>query len=348
MPSIFGFVVKEALDTSGGHPHLDEKRCINRKQGRISCSACVQACAAGAIIDAGKGKADWEKCVSCGMCSVVCPSGAMGLADYRLSRLKKLLSDGKDAHTLGCAHAGAEVQHKAWCAASYRWEQIAALALCGRVEIVCGDCESCPRREHLARLDETLLQVRRFLGDTEFNRRVILKKKGEGAPQEVSRRELFGRFMPAMRKKNAGSVFAAKDYGTDGLAVRRMLYDAVKQESAEEKAYTWLAPAFTENCWACGICAKVCPNEAIKVKEKDGALRIVVSPVKCTGCGICEAVCMDDGVKGMKEVKLTAGKRHVVHSVSAPLCPQCGAAVKPGSGYDLCLRCRAIQKNKKK
>lgn len=133
-------VVNEVLNTTGGHPSLDEKRCINRKQGRISCSACVKACA--------------------------------------------------------------------------------APALRGRGEIVCADCLSCPRREHLKRLDETLLQVRRFLGDTEFDSRVILKKKGEGAAQAVGRRDIFGRFMSAMRE---GGMESGEGKGSTPSTILRMV-----------------------------------------------------------------------------------------------------------------------------
>lgn len=348
MPSIFGFVVKEALDSNGGHPPLDSKRCINSKQGRVKCSACSQICAGGAIVDAAKGKADWSKCISCGLCTVVCPSGALGFADYKLSRMKKMLSDNKETHTLSCPYAQADADGKAWCVASYHWEQIAALALQGKVEIIRGDCANCERREKLACFDQTLEQVHRFLGDEVYNSCVVLREKGECAPKEVSRRELFGKFIPSVRKKRAESGFQAKEYGTDGLAVRRMLADVVKLQEEPEREYTWLMPAFTDSCWACGICSKVCPNEAIKPKEKDGVWRMVCSPMKCTGCGICENVCMYGGIKGLKEVKLAAGKRVAVHKVQAQICPECGAAVQPGSEYELCLRCRAIQKNKKK
>ena len=347
MPSVFGFVVKEALDANGGHPSLDTKRCMNRKQGHVECSACAAVCAGHAIADAGQGKTDWNRCVSCGLCTVVCPTGALGFAEHRISRMKKLLSDGKSVHTLSCPYAQAEADSKAWCVASYHWEQIAALALQGKVEIIRGDCAGCERREKLACLDETLERVQLFLGDEMYHGRVILREKGEGTAKEVSRRELFGRFIPSVRKKQMEAGFQTKDYGTDGLAMRRMLSDVMKQRSAQEKEYTWLMPAFTDDCWACGICAKVCPNGAITPKEKDGAWHMVCSPVKCTGCGICEAVCREGGIKGLKEVRLAAGKRYAVHRVQAQICPECGAAVKPGSEYALCQRCRAIQKKKK-
>ena len=312
----------------------------------MECSACSSVCAGGAITNAGKGEVDWSRCISCGLCTVVCPSGALGFADYRISRMKKMLSDNKEIHTLSCPYAQAEADGKAWCVASYHGEQIAALALQGNGEIIRGDCASCERREKMGCFEKTLEQVRLFLGDEMYRSRVTLRQSSEASAKEVSRRDLFGRLMPSMRKKTADSQFLEKNYGTDGLAMRRMLSDVMKRHSTPEKEYTWLMPAFTDDCWACGICAKVCPNEAIKAKEKDGAWRMVCSPMKCTGCGICEAVCREGGVKGLKEVRLAADKRQAVHPVQAQACPECGAAVKPGSGYDLCQRCRAIQKKK--
>ena len=58
----------------------------------------------------------------------------------------------------------------------------------------------------------------------------------------------------------------------------------------------------TENCKACGICAEVCPYNAITLVEKpatdDSLTRklIQVNKAQCKGCGLCQGTCPKRGV----------------------------------------------------
>jgi len=347
MPSIMGFVVKEALNTAGSHPPLDKKRCLNSRQGKVKCTACVDICPGGAMLQPEKGRADWDKCLSCGLCTAVCPSGALGFADYRQRRALQMLHDEHPVHILGCQQAAGEMDSKAWCLSSFTWELIAALALVGRVELVRGDCESCPRKDRLACHERALEHVKLFLGETRFAERIALRGAGEAASREVSRRELFGRFLPGGRKLPKAPQEQAESFGGDGQALRLMLAKTMERLPDQTEKYGWEAPHFTDKCWACGICAKICPNGALKMKEKDGVWRVVCSPVLCTGCGVCGVVCMDGGIDGLKAVHMPADKRRIVHRTAALVCPECGGAVKPDSGFDTCLRCRVVKKKKK-
>ena len=96
-----------------------------------------------------------------------------------------------------------------------------------------------------------------------------------------------------------------------------------------------------------GICPKIRPNGAPRTKGKGCDWRVVCSPVLFTCCGVCEVGCLDGGIDGLRAVKLPAGKRRVVHRTEALICPECGGAVKPDSGFETCLRCRVTKKKKK-
>lgn len=351
MPSIVNMFVKEALDNQSSCPPLDKTRCLNSKQGKAKCSACVDICPGGALILPEKGKADWDKCLSCGLCAAVCPSGALGFTDYRRRKALQMMNDDRPVHILACQQASGDADSKAWCLSSFTWELIAALALRSRVELLRGDCENCPRREKLSCHEAALERARLFLGDERFERQVAVRGGGETgrrevSRREVSRRELFGTFLPGARRKPASPEEALESFGEDGQALRLMLARQMEKLPDQEEKYGWEAPNFTDKCWACGICAKICPNGALKTKEKDGVWRVVCSPVLCTGCGVCEVVCMDGGIEGLKTVMLAAKKRRIVHKTQAGVCTQCGNPVKPDSGFDICMRCRVTKKKK--
>lgn len=347
MPSIVNYFVKEALNNASSCPPLDKARCLNSKQGRAKCSACVEICPGGALLQPEKGKADWDKCLSCGLCTAVCPSGALGFTDYRQRKAAQMMNDDRPVHILACQQASGDADSKAWCLSSFTWELIAGIALHSRVELLRGDCENCPRREKLGCFETAMERVRLFLGEERFARQIALRGAGETAKREVSRRELFGTFLPGARKRPKGADEQPEHFGDDGQALRLMLARQMEKLPDQEEKYGWEAPNFTEKCWACGICAKICPNDALTMKEKDGVWRVVCSPVLCTGCGVCEVVCMDGGIDGLKAVQLAARKRRIVHKTQAKLCAQCGGAVKPDSGFDVCTRCRVTKKKKK-
>ena len=51
-------------------------------------------------------------------------------------------------------------------------------------------------------------------------------------------------------------------------------------------------------CIGCGVCADVCPNEAIEVI--DGVAQLT-HPEKCEICGICEEICEQGAIKISEE-----------------------------------------------
>ena len=81
MPSIVNMFVKDALDNKSSCPTLDPKRCLNSKQGKARCSACVEICPGGALLIPEKGKAsiDMDRIDGMtGVCSITTGTSAKG------------------------------------------------------------------------------------------------------------------------------------------------------------------------------------------------------------------------------------------------------------------------------
>lgn len=337
MPSVLGFVMKEVLRTDGSHPAPSKARCLNSRQRKTSCTACIDNCPSGAIISPQEEKAAWNQCLNCGICAAVCPAHAIDPVEYQREQLIRMLHDGRAEHMLGCARVEGKLDGKVWCLSSLGWETLAMLALVGRVKLRRGDCEHCDRRGKLSCFERALERAQAFLTGTRFAGR-ILDADGD-AQYCVSRRELFSRLWPRGNGEEAPQ---------SALNLRSLLIETIERTAGPEDAFTWDAPELTQRCWACGICARICPTEAIRMQKREDGWQVVCIPLLCTGCAVCEAVCAQEAIAAIRPVRLRADEVKQTYDVDAGSCSACGAAIRPDTGETLCMRCKAMEKSRRK
>ncbi|MCK4554382.1 4Fe-4S binding protein [Candidatus Parcubacteria bacterium] len=61
---------------------------------------------------------------------------------------------------------------------------------------------------------------------------------------------------------------------------------------------TYIPKTDLNKCIGCGTCAKVCPENAIKmVENKNGKLQPVIDYNFCKGCGLCAEECPVKAIK---------------------------------------------------
>lgn len=338
-------LARAAVRAVTGHPPLTPQRCVNALQGKVRCDACVKACPAGALIRPEKGEADWEKCVNCDLCAVACPSGALGMTGDRVKKAAELLAGEQETCALGCELTEAPLTYRGWCLASLKWEMICALALGGNVELLRGDCANCPRKDALPGFEKTIARARAFLGAERFDARVRVTDAGANAEavagRALTRREAFGAVFSGLRRTASAALPEDWKLGEDGLFFRLMLVRRIEALPPDAGDFGWVGPVFTERCWACGICARVCANGAILPVEREGVWHMVHQPCLCAGCGACMAVCPEKAISAISEYRLPPGARCQARRVQTGVCCECGAPVKPEQDGTLCVRCRA-------
>jgi ferredoxin len=111
--------------------------------------------------------------------------------------------------------------------------------------------------------------------------------------------------------------------------MRLMLAKQMEKLPDQEERFGWEAPNFTDKCWACGICAKICPNGIISLIEDTerivvkcsnhykGAKVRTACDVGCIACGKCERTCPHDAI-------------HLIDNLATidyDKCTACGACV---------------------
>jgi|RhiMetdeSRZDD1v2_1073273.scaffolds.fasta_scaffold1283463_2 ferredoxin len=56
----------------------------------------------------------------------------------------------------------------------------------------------------------------------------------------------------------------------------------------------WVLPFIDQQrCTGCGLCARLCPTQAVEVRN---ALAVIVRPEACTFCDVCESFCPEGAI----------------------------------------------------
>ncbi|MBR5474802.1 MAG: 4Fe-4S binding protein, partial [Lachnospiraceae bacterium] len=243
--------------------------------------------------DGQKARPKWDECANCGLCVSACPTRCIAPSTKNLEEQFALANKGERLR-ISCCQAEEETEYQVSCLAAIPWEMLAYLALKRPLCLSVGICAECQYPERVEAVQRELGLLLQFLGEETFLKRVSLEfeKQEEEDPQKRwSRRGLLGE---ATKKtiQGAGKLLVgdnAERY--DGMFYREMLADLIRERRSTEEGktarYIVELPGFQENCYGCGNCVKLCPNQALEIgPEKDGKRSVYITPWKCTGCGV--------------------------------------------------------------
>ena len=333
------------------HPFIDLNHCVNRKQRWLECRACIDICPKQVYDDKLAVKPNWTECQNCGLCVAACTARCIAPSTPNVKRHLQL-TGGQQSVTISCKDHEVVNSHTEPCIGTLPWEYLAYLALDKKLVLNMTGCGTCPHKECTELLGKQLTRLKSFFGEEEYAARVEMCRQEPKSGEEIqlSRRDLF---RTGLKKTAQGAIqlTGEKDVPISGMAYRKLLADRVrtiyKETPPEErKSYYMNLPWFQDQCYGCGNCAKLCPNQAIEVAEEVNGKRLIsVTPWKCVGCGVCSAVCREHGVQGNHRVKIPYLDKLPMTKVESKTCVRCGRPMKPGTEGDYCASCR--QKVKK-
>jgi NAD-dependent dihydropyrimidine dehydrogenase PreA subunit len=303
-------------------PTVDMDGCVRGMSPLASCRACVDSCPQGAWTLLDRGPAlDAGRCDGCGHCQAACPQQAIGLAAQ-----PQLREDRRGIFAVAICEPAAAAADGAWtlpCLHMLGWRQLVGLRRQGvdRLYACRLACDGCPRAA-TTRLDEHLAVAKRwwaagadpglevvFLSRQGFADR--LRSSEPAHPRGTSRRRLLTRWL-----------------APDEPPARQGLLEVFVPE---------IDPA---SCSGCDACARLCPTDALAIRERGEGLAYVVDGSHCTGCNLCVDVCEDEAVS----VRQWAVAKRVEIGLRERCCPSCKVAFhRPEASPDddvLCAICR--------
>lgn len=322
--------------------------CLNRKKTYPrECRLCITACPHDAISD--QKDITLEKCTECGLCMAVCPSD--GFVDRDMRNLGAYIME-SDACILNCPMAqpgGYEIACLGMLDAD-AWKALVLLADHKEVRIVIGDCTSChdlkASENSRNRYEEIISQWPDHSGIS-----IDTVPDGEGTERDNSQQ---AKRLMAKRAKN-GVKNSVREFSREKI---RSVFPAIEADEAYPipKTREWLidtlrlhpdkkipfrAITADSNCNSCGVCARICPQQALELRQSGNKTLLVYEPNKCVQCGRCVDIC-GSRVLRLENRQLTLkyllGKI-LLCEANSYYCSQCGKKIFTDTESGMCAAC---------
>ncbi len=291
---VFHYVIGRALAES--HPSKDLEHCINRRQVKHKCTACKDICPEGVYSGVGCKEADFIRCINCNLCVAACPTRCIASSATNAASYLRVLKAPEETILIASKPYGGNAHLKVDPFAILPWEYLACISLRKKVVFLTeGLPETTPQAD--AVWQKTLESLVLFWGKERFHQRFRFSKGPEAEEeirQEIGRRELFKKADEGLRSKL--SAYAPSESMMDGALYRRLLKDLLAAN--DSGSFGWMVPMIAPACQGCGVCEKLCPQDALAVKKEGERSRVVFYPFRCNSCGLCVKTCIHHAVDG--------------------------------------------------
>ena len=333
---IVGRLTKQLVEEA--HPTVDSSCCINEIQQKKHCGLCKAACHVSALDNITC--PDFTHCDDCGICVAHCPAQVFTNSLGLTQKLITLVENTNQTITLSCHHSEKEADCKLSCLAAYPWEVLASLVVNNNlISFVPGECDSCPHKSQMLLFERSLSQLQSFLGEEAY--KTIFSENQK--PQLQSRREAFSNLFRQGGRSALNLLPEELRSSPDKNLWRKVLLHSLASQNPSKHTAHWITPIIQEDCKACGICEKLCPNQALRiVLGEDKQFYLTHFSWKCQGCGLCAAACPWKCITEFGRAALEPAHRPVVPQTQAKVCSHCS---NPAYGeLELCIECSIKQR----
>jgi ferredoxin len=314
------------------HPH----QCTRVRHRRSTCTRCADACPTQVLTWHESLKVESVKCIDCGICATVCPTGALeAQAPTNAELLGQIQARVAENRSVAFACSRYLETTRAASAQFIRVKCLGRLdesILFGAiaegapsVTLFDGACADCPHAIGRTIAAQTAQRTNALLSAFGIAKQVVFDARrlasaetapnSTTAPDGLSRRAFFDFLRRETIKVTAATVSGVLNapetasveakLPVGGLPTRvptkhHLLLTALrkigKSVKSEWDGGIWAQFGFTEKCNGCQMCAFFCPTGVLTKIEQDGKLGVAFKLALCTNCRLCQELCHLEGI----------------------------------------------------
>ncbi|MDK2822925.1 MAG: energy-converting hydrogenase subunit [Clostridia bacterium] len=291
--------------------------CSNNITPKSSCQKCMEICPTqGITLD--KNSIKINDCISCGLCVTVCPNHVFKLNEDQLLEVKE---DNNDTLIISCSPLYTKLENKYKnyvtkinCLGQLYPELVLKLLATFRKVVIFQDanhCKQCLQAE--IKILSDLEEYKNVFIDFD-NKLFFVNKVADLIPfiktsniQPASGRRSFFKSIftgsKTLSKQILNSALENLD-AKDNEKIEKLkplkkqyLLEALKNHNNVNLSVTLPTKKLKlTNCNFCGVCSRLCPANAIQIKNESEYKQLIFIPGLCTGCNICRDVCFYQGL----------------------------------------------------
>ncbi len=363
---------------------VQAERCVRVRSKRATCDRCMRACPVDGIrIDGG---IDILRCTYCGACVSVCPTEAFTMLGFTETELVDRLSALPQELTwvlFYCERARSRLPGrvrrwgiKVGCLAGLTESLLLFSAALGKQIFILRPsdlCKGCDNERALPMASGAIARVERLLSGLGPSIQVVERlpkglspglSAGAEPALELNRRQFLGEVVQGLKQLPVRLLTGVSGEGQSedperpkGPAItakrpvsKRAVYMQALQGLVDKGLAMTSAVALrhieASRCYFCGVCARLCPTEAIVQEGEEEGASLKFFPSRCTNCGLCLEICLQDGLHWGREMEVSdilRGRAQEIAVASRYRCERCGNDYVAGpSDPGRCISCALV------
>jgi ferredoxin len=323
-------------------PEVDRTRCVATRYQGSSCRRCLEVCPGAALAPSPSLDVDPERCVGCGACAAVCPTGALDFAEPRAALRAELRAAGRKPEatfTIGCRRAllasdDGSAALRVECLGALNAADFLAAWYAGvrRLGLVSAACDECSLKPAVTELTAAMQATRVLLaaaGQWLVLRRLTVASSescsggaavvngDHGADDEPTTAALVGHQAreAGLSRRDLFTFFGARSAHlvSRALAGRKTTVNAL---------HAAVGPAPIHEVLVAHLDKVAADHDGLTVPTEVFHVASLAFSARCNGCGLCERYCPHGAIVVTEMIALADARLCTGCGLCVEVCPQ--------------------------
>ena len=296
------------------------QQCVRSRHRKAQCTLCADACPEKVFKWDDSIKIDAHKCTGCGVCTSVCPTGALEAhnpSNEEILEQIKELPITSSTLTFVCPSVESEGGNAAIqvsCLGRVDESLILGAVALGIQNIVLNEreCANCPKKSGHTIAQRAVSESIKILQTCGNSARVEFVTTSDFLNQPSQKKKptlSTNKVHNSTQELNPTQTTQKGELPVRLPAKKQILKSSLQNivdlnNLSELNSELWATIKINENCTGCQMCAFFCPTGALKKTMEEGKPAIVFNQTDCTNCHLCLDICYTNSIELSTQVDL--------------------------------------------